>query len=1389
MYVQGLESRQTRFLSTLNSEVIQALQKESRKPVGTTGQVSPEPLGMPGQVLHSSGQVVQGDVGAAFPGKVPPKRFWEVQVPPQLCEVGQAFPGKVPSKRFWEALCDAVSSQKRLEAKRGSTETSEHVQSCLAAEVLRDGKDKAKILEVLKRAHQNLGHPGVERFCGMLKSAGASIEALRMARELRCEVCEAQTGLKAPKISKVKSTYDFNKGVCTDTFEVSYGGRKIHALSIICEGTHFHLVVPLWGGKSAGDTRRAYRRYWKSAFGSPYRLFTDGGSEFQGAFHEGLCLDGTLDERASAYAPWQNSLAERHGQTWKHMYERVVATVPPQTNDELEEVFAQVTMAKNTLVNRSGFSPFQRVFGVQSRIPGMLDGDEDHVGVNSAILCGDDSYFRANQIRVEARKAFVERDNDDRIRRAIERRTRPERGPFPAGAKVYVWRPGGLKGSSKAHRWRGPGTVIGHSDQSKFWVSFGSKVLKCAPEQLRRLSPDAEAAVRLVPHELVDWEKAVSSRGVATFHDISAGEIPQETDQVTAGQDYWQWTSTKVRRVHVIPRKERYLPTLHDVPPLPLDQLGDRRVTTIERASGRSLVLADNWRRDVTAVDEFEEAWTGFTEFPIVSSHPRPDPVESEAKRARVAPAASMGEEYAGQGPSAVRAQAVGLERDSSMGSTAEHTEEVVSDPDNLPLDVDLGGSEPPAVASHHAVASAVADAQPPSSYGPIRSTPLSRAMRNDLNLLDLGQPSSATRSSDAVEVAQDTQVSEEVLEARALVQDIRRGVGKRPARPTGHDHRVQLPQGRLRQSTMDNEWSFPDADENAQEVYVNESYDQVKHLIPDREAQENAGKRKELEKLLKYEAISIVAPTAAAQVRLRTQRILPSRFVITHKPDEKNPGQYVVKARWCIRGYLDPDATLLRTQSPTLSAEALGLVLQLCSSNAWSLVIADIEGAFLQGDKLERERGELYVELPPGGIPGVEVGSLMKIEKAVYGLVDAPRAWHTKLRKTLLELGLRQSVLDPCLYYYWGSTAEGKRELQGVLTVHVDDLLMAGSYGFQTLLGKLRQRFPFKHWKEREGEFLGRYIKQCDNGEILIGQEEYASKLKPIEIARERRRQKDSAVTEAERRQLRGIGGALNWLATATRPDLCSMTAYVQQKTKDATVQDLVEANKAIAEAWDHRKVQIVVRPIPLHDLVLLVVADASWTTKDDLRSQGAYMVCATSKAMLTGKTTILSPLKWKSQKQERAVSSTLAAELLTVSKGVAECTWSRQFFLEASYEDYSLDTAQAYQDKIHIIAVTDNKPLHDHARSDQGIVQDKRLAIEMLLLRRDLLKNAVTLRWIDTAQMLVDCMTKLSVRPSLMRYVMRTGRYTIHEEQEMLDARKTQRVQRHTSRAQIET
>ena len=50
-------------------------------------------------------------------------------------------------------------------------------------------EDNVKLDEILRRAHQNLGHPGTERFIQMLKASGASENAIVRARRMKCSVC------------------------------------------------------------------------------------------------------------------------------------------------------------------------------------------------------------------------------------------------------------------------------------------------------------------------------------------------------------------------------------------------------------------------------------------------------------------------------------------------------------------------------------------------------------------------------------------------------------------------------------------------------------------------------------------------------------------------------------------------------------------------------------------------------------------------------------------------------------------------------------------------------------------------------------------------------------------------------------------------------------------------------------------------------------------------------------------------------------------------------------------------------------------------------------------------------------------------------------------------
>ena len=83
---------------------------------------------------------------------------------------------------------------------------------------------------------------------------------------------------------------------------------------------------------------------------------------------------------------------------------------------------------------------------------------------------------------------------------------------------------------------------------------------------------------------------------------------------------------------------------------------------------------------------------------------------------------------------------------------------------------------------------------------------------------------------------------------------------------------------------------------------------------------------------------------------------------------------------------------------------------------------------------------------------------------------------------------------------------------------------------------------------------------------------------------------------------------GALNRLTTATRPDLASFTACIQQRKSQGTVKDMAFANQIISEARDFNHLKFRIQPAPKEKLALMPTAIASWTREDDLGSQGIH-------------------------------------------------------------------------------------------------------------------------------------------------------------------------------------
>ena len=184
-----------------------------------------------------------------------------------------------------------------------------------------------------------------------------------------------------------------------------------------------------------------------------------------------------------------------------------------------------------------------------------------------------------------------------------------------------------------------------------------------------------------------------------------------------------------------------------------------------------------------------------------------------------------------------------------------------------------------------------------------------------------------------------------------------------------------------------------------------------------------------------KRKAVRILTGANAEKAKAQFgDRFIPSRFVVTP------PGPEEFKARWCLRGYLDPDVMELAgsgaTQSPTVSQLGRMLSCQMIVNIGWDLQLETLEVRFWR-QTLWIGRGSLYSSLPPGQIPGVPDGSVILIVGNINGLKDAPQRWWKKIDALVTSSGFTRSTFAMCVSILSGALLETWKEL---LCVHVDD-------------------------------------------------------------------------------------------------------------------------------------------------------------------------------------------------------------------------------------------------------------------------------------------------------------------------------------------------------------
>ncbi|KAJ0713791.1 putative RNA-directed DNA polymerase [Helianthus annuus] len=210
------------------------------------------------------------------------------------------------------------------------------------------------------------------------------------------------------------------------------------------------------------------------------------------------------------------------------------------------------------------------------------------------------------------------------------------------------------------------------------------------------------------------------------------------------------------------------------------------------------------------------------------------------------------------------------------------------------------------------------------------------------------------------------------------------------------------------------------------------------------------------------------------------------TRWVFKCKKDDRG---VVIrnKARLVVQGFRQIEGIdYNEVYAPVARLEAIRIFLAYASFKGFKVYQMDVKSAFLHGVVEE----EVYVEQPPGFEDPVHPDRVWLLNKALYGLHQAPRAWYATLSTYLLENGFRRGLIDCTLFI---------KEQDGdllLVQVYVDDIIFGSTN--DVLCRNFERIMQDKFEMSAMGEmnfFLGLQVQQTESG-IFIHQTKYVGDI-----------------------------------------------------------------------------------------------------------------------------------------------------------------------------------------------------------------------------------------------------------------------------------------------------
>jgi transposase InsO family protein len=459
--------------------------------------------------------------------------------------------------------------------------------------------------------------------------------------------------------------------------------------------------------------------------------------------------------------------------------------------------------------------------------------------------------------------------------------------------------------------------------------------------------------------------------------------------------------------------------------------------------------------------------------------------------------------------------------------------------------------------------------------------------------------------------------------------------------------------------------------------------------------------------------------------------RVLPAVWAYKTKFDERG-AKVKRKARLSAGGHRQvAGVDWHESYAPTGSMATTRIAASVAAARGMRSRQFDAVGAYLNSPLEE----EIYMEVPAGFREGRE-GVVLRLRKALYGLVQGAAAWWKVLRAAMEEAGWMPTRADPALYV----RVDGVR--RGWAATHVDDIPAYASD--EAMLEELKAVLASRFEITDEGAVTfvcGIEYRADGRGRVHASQVAYAQRVlarfgmadckpvsSPMAVGARLKASDSPEAGSAEAREMAAVPyreavGSLQYLAGGTRPDIMEAVGECARFLERPGRVHWAEVRRIMQFVKGSITRGIVLGRVREEGgLALEVFVDSDYADSDDRKSTTGYV------ALLGG-----APVVWSSRRQVgKTKLSSCEAEIVALREACKEASYLRQLLPEFGVEVPP------------VVVHEDNQAALAWANSHGTAGRLKHIDVALHYARDCVEAKEIVLQYVASADQIADVLTK---------------------------------------------